>query len=639
MDDAQKGANARLTIDLEEQTITRPDGSTVHVRHRSVPQALPAQRARRYRPHRAEGARAIARVRGRRTARRQPWLWARAQCAAERKLLMLPGDGIGPEVMRQVVARHRMVRPQAHRAASRSARVWSAAAPMTADGTPLTDATMAQAHEADAVLLGAVGGPKWDKLPFAQRPERGLLRLRKDMDLFANLRPALVFEPLIGASTLKPEVIDGLDIMIMRELTGGVYFGEPRGIETLPDGSAAASTPRSIPRPRSCASPASPSSWRASARNKVCSVEKANVMESGVLWREEVQKLHDAEYPDVELSHMYADNCAMQLVRNPKQFDVIVTDNLFGDILSDCAAMLTGSLGMLPSASLGAADRAAGARRSTSRCTARRPTSPARSRRIRWPAMLSLRDDAALFLRHRRNEADDARDGGAERARARRAHQRHPAARHRARLDHGDGRHGAARTRQAGLREEASMIVVTGGNGGLGRQIVRALQERIGNGFIVTVRDTAKAADLAAQGIAVRAGDFDKADEVARAIEGGDTILLMATLGTTEQRVKQYKNVIDAAKRQGTKRIAFVGYLADQPKSPFPSTPSILQTLAYLKRAGLRADQSAQRQLCRSGADDGDPRAADRARSCRPRAPAKFPMSRAAISPAPRRAS
>jgi len=221
---------------------------------------------------------------------------------------------------------------------------------------------MAQALEADAVLLGAVGGPKWDSLPFEKKPERGLLRLRKDMGLFANLLPAIVFDALAEASSLKTELVRGLDIMILRELTGGVYFGEPRGIETLPDGSrrgvnTQVYTTAEIVRVARVGFELARKRGR-----KVCSVEKANVMESGVLWREEVQKLRDAEYTDVALSHMYADNCAMQLVRQPKQFDVIVTDNLFGDLLSDCAAMLTGSLGMLPSASLGAPD-ATGRRR------------------------------------------------------------------------------------------------------------------------------------------------------------------------------------------------------------------------------------------------------------------------------------
>src|SRR3984885_14144182 len=275
---------------------------------------------------------------------------------ANRKLLLLPGDGIGPEVMRQV---GRVVEWYDRRriASFDVSEDLVGGCAIDKHGTPLTDATMKQAIEADAVLLGAVGGPKWDALPFAVKPERGLLRLRKDMELFANLRPAVVFGPLIGASTLKPEIIEGLDIIIVRELTGGVYFGEPRGIETLPDGqrrgiNTQVYTTDEIRRVARAAF-----ELAKKRQGRLCSVEKANVMESGVLWREEVQKLHDAEFPGVGLSHMYADNCAMQLVRNPKQFDVIVTDNLFGDILSDCAAMLTGSLGMLPSASLGATDK------------------------------------------------------------------------------------------------------------------------------------------------------------------------------------------------------------------------------------------------------------------------------------------
>jgi 3-isopropylmalate dehydrogenase len=274
---------------------------------------------------------------------------------ANRKLLLLPGDGIGPEVMRQV-ARVVAWYDKRRIASFEVSEDLVGGCAFDKYGTPLTDETMARAADADAVLLGAVGGPKWDNLPFAQKPERGLLRLRKDMDLFANIRPALVFTPLIGASTLRPEVIEGLDIIIVRELTGGVYFGEPRGIETLPDGQRRGVNTQvyTTSEIRRVAKVAFELAQKRGCR--LCSVEKANVMESGVLWREEVQKLHDAEFPDIALSHMYADNCAMQLVRNPKQFDVIVTDNLFGDILSDCAAMLTGSLGMLPSASLGAAD-------------------------------------------------------------------------------------------------------------------------------------------------------------------------------------------------------------------------------------------------------------------------------------------
>jgi 3-isopropylmalate dehydrogenase len=275
--------------------------------------------------------------------------------AANRKILSLPGDGIGPEVMRQV---NRVVEwfDKKRIASFDVTEDLVGGAAFDKHGTPLTDETMRRAMESDAVLFGAVGGPKWDTLPFAQKPERGLLRLRKDMDLFANLRPALVFDPLIGASTLKPEVIEGLDILIIRELTGGTYFGEPRGITTLPDGTRRGVNTQVYTTPEIIRVGRVAFELARKRHNKVCSVEKANVMESGVLWREEMQKLHDSEYKDVELSHMYADNCAMQLVRNPKQFDVIVTDNLFGDLLSDCAAMLTGSLGMLPSASLGAPD-------------------------------------------------------------------------------------------------------------------------------------------------------------------------------------------------------------------------------------------------------------------------------------------
>ena len=275
--------------------------------------------------------------------------------AANKKLLILPGDGIGPEVMRQVrrtidwIAKRRAVAFEVTEALVGGAAI-------DKEGLPVSEATMEKAMNADAVLLGAVGGPKWDSLSFAKKPERGLLRLRKDMALFANLRPAFVFDALAEASTLKSEIVRGLDLIFVRELTGGVYFREPRGIETLPDGSRRAVntqvyTTAEIVRVAHVAFDLARKRGR-----KVCSVEKANVMESGLLWREEVQKLRDAEYKDVELSHMYADNCCMQLVRDPGQFDVVLTDNLFGDLLSDCAAMLTGSLGMLPSASLGAAD-------------------------------------------------------------------------------------------------------------------------------------------------------------------------------------------------------------------------------------------------------------------------------------------
>jgi 3-isopropylmalate dehydrogenase len=268
-------------------------------------------------------------------------------------ILLLPGDGIGPEVMeetRRVLGWFGQNRNLAFEV--EQDLVGGTAFETT--GHPAPDAMMAKARAADAVLFGAVGGPKWDKLPFHQKPEQGLLRLRKDLGLFANLRPALCFDALKDASTLKPDIVSGLDILIVRELTGGVYFGEPRGIETLADGSrrgvdTQVYTSGEIRRIARVAFEL------ARLRGKrVASAEKSNVMHTGVLWREEVQKIHDDEFPDVALTHILADNCAMQLVRNPRQFDVIVTDNLFGDILSDEAAQLTGSIGMLPSASLGA---------------------------------------------------------------------------------------------------------------------------------------------------------------------------------------------------------------------------------------------------------------------------------------------
>jgi 3-isopropylmalate dehydrogenase len=271
------------------------------------------------------------------------------------KLLILPGDGIGPEVMREV---RRIIdwmdRKRAIRFEIEEGLVGGAA--IDAEGVPVSEATMKKALASDAVLFGAVGGPKWDDLPFDKRPERGLLRLRKDLDLFANLRPAVLFDSLIDASALKPEVVRGLDIMIVRELTGGVYFGSPRGIEDLGNGqrrgvNTHVYTTAEIHRVSRVAF-----ELARKRKNQVCSCEKHNVMEAGRLWKEEVTALHAAEYKDVELTHMLADAAAMQLVRNPRQFDVILTDNLFGDILSDEASMLTGSLGMLPSASLGPAD-------------------------------------------------------------------------------------------------------------------------------------------------------------------------------------------------------------------------------------------------------------------------------------------
>ena len=224
---------------------------------------------------------------------------------------------------------------------------------MDKNKVPIKEETIEKAKKSDAVLLGAVGGPKWDNLPFEQRPEQGLLKLRSNLQLFANLRPAISFDPLIHASSLKSEIIKGLDILIVRELTGGIYFGEPRGIEDLGNGKRRGINTQ-VYSTDEIIRVAKVAFELAKKRKKILtSVEKSNVMESGKLWREEVEKLGKAEYSEIDLSHMYADNCAMQLIRNPKQFDVIVTDNLFGDLLSDAAAMLTGSLGMLPSASLG----------------------------------------------------------------------------------------------------------------------------------------------------------------------------------------------------------------------------------------------------------------------------------------------
>ena len=267
-------------------------------------------------------------------------------------LLILAGDGIGPEVMDEVLRVIEWLGDRRGIGFDVTEDLVGGAA-YDVHGVPLHDETLEKARRADAVLLGAAGGPKYDNLDFSVKPERGLLRLRKELDLYANLRPAICFDALAEFSSLKPDVVSGLNIMIVRELTSGVYFGEPRGI--TPDnegGRIGVNTQRyTTGEIRRVARTAFELAQKRD--NRVCSMEKANVMESGVLWREEVQWVGDNEYPDVELSHMYADAGGMQLVRWPKQFDVIVADNLFGDVLSDVAAMLSGSLGMLPSASLG----------------------------------------------------------------------------------------------------------------------------------------------------------------------------------------------------------------------------------------------------------------------------------------------
>ena len=274
----------------------------------------------------------------------------------KRKILLLPGDGIGPEVINEV----KKVIKWLNTKRSLDFQIdEDLVGGVSYDkyGTPITDEVFYKALESEVVMLGAVGGPKWDNIEFSKKPERALLKLRKELKLFANLRPAICFKQLVDSSTLKPEIVSGLDIMIVRELTGGIYFGEPRGIEPMENNqrkgvNTHSYTTNEIHRIAKVAF-----DLAKKRKNKVTSCEKSNVMEAGVLWREEVQIIRDKDYKSVELDHMLADNCAMQLLRNPKQFDVILADNLFGDMLSDEAAMLTGSLGLLPSASLGAKDK------------------------------------------------------------------------------------------------------------------------------------------------------------------------------------------------------------------------------------------------------------------------------------------
>ena len=274
--------------------------------------------------------------------------------AANKKLLFLPGDGIGPEVMGQVRKVIDWLDNRRHVSFDLDEDLVGGAA-IDTHGTSLTDATLDKAMNVDAVLLGAVGGPKWDNVARDIRPEAGLLTLRKDMDLFANLRPANCLPAMADASSLKEDLVSGLDILIVRESTGGAYFGQPKMIEDIEGGQRAVDTQvyTTAEIERVCRVAFDLAGKR---NGKLHSVEKANVMETGVLWRQVATEI-GKEFPEIELEHMYADNCAMQLVRAPKQFDVIVTDNLFGDILSDCAAMLTGSLGMLPSATLSGADQ------------------------------------------------------------------------------------------------------------------------------------------------------------------------------------------------------------------------------------------------------------------------------------------
>ena len=274
----------------------------------------------------------------------------------KRKILLLPGDGIGPEVINEVEKIIKWFNAKKSLDFEIDKDLVGGAA-YDKHGTPITDEAFYKSLESEAVILGAVGGPKWDNLEFSKKPERALLKLRKELKLFANLRPAICFKQLVHASSLKPELVSDLNILFVRELTGGIYFGEPRGIKPIDNGerkgiNTHVYTTSEIERVARVAF-----ALARKRNNKVTSCEKSNVMEAGQLWKEEVQTLHDKEYKEVKLEHMLADNCAMQLLRDPKQFDVIVTDNLFGDMLSDQASMLTGSLGLLPSASLGAKNK------------------------------------------------------------------------------------------------------------------------------------------------------------------------------------------------------------------------------------------------------------------------------------------
>lgn len=265
-------------------------------------------------------------------------------------ILILDGDGIGPEIVAEARKVMDCVNEKYDLGLTFENELMGGCA-IDVHGVPLADSTLERARQADAILLGAVGGPKWDKLDRSIRPEKGLLKIRSQLGLYANLRPALLYPQLVDASSLKPEVVSGLDILIVRELAGGIYFGEPRGIRVLENGEREGFNTYKYSESEIIRIGRTAFEMARKRNRKVCSVDKANVLEATMLWREVMDTLAP-EYPDVELSHMYVDNAAMQLVRAPKQFDVLVTGNMFGDILSDAAAMLTGSIGMLPSASL-----------------------------------------------------------------------------------------------------------------------------------------------------------------------------------------------------------------------------------------------------------------------------------------------
>lgn len=267
-----------------------------------------------------------------------------------KKILILAGDGIGPEIMQEAVKVLQFVNDQENLGLELEHALLGGCA-IDATGGPLPEATLKLAKEADSILLAAVGGPNWEPLPIANRPEKGLLGIRSALELFANLRPAILYPQLASASSLKPELVAGLDILIVRELVGGMYFGKPRGIRTLENGEREGFNTLTYKESEIERIGRIGFEMARKRNKKLCSVDKANVLEATELWREIMTKLNK-EYPDVQLSHMYVDNAAMQLIRAPKQFDVMVTENMFGDILSDAAAMLTGSIGMLPSASL-----------------------------------------------------------------------------------------------------------------------------------------------------------------------------------------------------------------------------------------------------------------------------------------------
>jgi 3-isopropylmalate dehydrogenase len=269
-----------------------------------------------------------------------------------KKICVFPGDGIGPEVMREALAVLRTIEKVSGNGRFETEEELLGGVSYDAHGTPMAPRALALARASDAVLLGAVGGPRWDGLPFDVRPERGLLSLRRELGLFANLRPAVVFKPLLSASPLRPELVEGIDLMVVRELTGGIYFGEPRG-EFVIDGVETGINTEVYTRPEIERVARVAFDLARKRTGRLTSVDKSNVLEATVLWRRVVTEVGAKEFPDVTLSHMLVDNCAMQIVRNPRQFDVVVTTNLFGDILTDEASMITGSIGMLPSASIG----------------------------------------------------------------------------------------------------------------------------------------------------------------------------------------------------------------------------------------------------------------------------------------------